>query len=71
MEKIPTPQPSDDPAAFASYEASISGELARLSRENGLPTLAYILEMARLEARNMSLKESETVQQAQRSAMHG
>ncbi len=62
MEKIPVAEAPNDPAAFASYVASISGELARLSRENGLPTLAYILEMARLEARNMSIEETETVQ---------
>ncbi|MGQ3674725.1 hypothetical protein ACT6QH_04395 [Xanthobacter sp. TB0139] len=49
----------DDPVMFAAYVASISGELARISRENGLSTLAYILEMARLEARNITLTEQD------------
>jgi len=36
--------------ATASYIASISGELAGVARERGLGSLAYLLEMARLEA---------------------
>ncbi len=59
MDKIPDTPAPNNPAVFASYVAQISGELARLSRENGLTTLAYILEMARLEARNASLEESD------------
>lgn len=59
MDKIPDAFAPNDPAALAAYIAQISGELARLSRENGLPTLAYILEMARLEARNAALRDSE------------
>lgn len=42
-----------DPAAVAAYVASITGELSRLARASGLGTLAYILEMARLEAKGL------------------
>jgi len=49
-----------DPGAFAAYVASLSEELARLARANGLTTLAYILDMARLEARSaMDLEPSD------------
>ncbi|MFD1701544.1 hypothetical protein ACFSCV_00850 [Methylopila henanensis] len=34
----------------AAYVATLAGELSRLSRRSGLPTLAYLLDMARLEA---------------------
>ncbi|MFS8038429.1 hypothetical protein ACI7BZ_15995 [Xanthobacter sp. AM11] len=40
-----------DPVEVAAYVAAISGELARLARASGLGTLAYILDMARLEAK--------------------
>lgn len=43
-----------DPAAAAAYVAAITAELSRIARANGLTTLAYILEMARLEARAVS-----------------
>jgi hypothetical protein len=36
--------------SVATYIASMSDELAKLARRNGLDTLSYILEMARLEA---------------------
>ncbi|GBD49412.1 hypothetical protein [Methylopila sp. Yamaguchi] len=42
-----------DPAAraeAANYVATITVELARIARTNALPTLAYLLDMARLEA---------------------
>ncbi len=34
----------------ASYIAELASELARLAREHGLPGLAYLLDIARLEA---------------------
>jgi hypothetical protein len=40
--------------AVASYVASISGELAHISRRTGLDTLGYLLEMVRLEAENLA-----------------
>lgn len=52
MVEPPLSQVFQDPRAVASYVETLTGELARLAREHGLPTLAYILDMARLEARN-------------------
>jgi len=37
-------------SSAASYIAAMADELARLAKRNGLDPLAYILEMARLEA---------------------
>jgi hypothetical protein len=34
----------------ASYIAELTADLARLARENGFKELAYLLEVARLEA---------------------
>jgi hypothetical protein len=36
----------------ASYVAELTAELAKLSRQHGLDALAFILDMARLEAEN-------------------
>ena len=35
---------------FADYAAAMTDELAALARRHGLQSLAYLLEMARLEA---------------------
>ena len=40
--------------ATADYVASFTMELAQLCRGHGLDTLSYILEMARLEAENLT-----------------
>ncbi len=45
---------ASDPAAVATYVAQLAEELAQLSRRGGLTTLAYILDMARLEARGVA-----------------
>ena len=37
-------------ADFADYAAALTDELAGLARRHGRQTLAYLLEMARLEA---------------------
>ena len=37
-------------SAVASYVATMSSDLAGMARRNGLDTLGYLLEMARLEA---------------------
>ncbi len=42
-------QPSD-PESTATYVAELSGSLAYMARSQGLDTLGYILEMAKLEA---------------------
>lgn len=39
-------------AAAASYVATLTADLAEIARRNGLETLGYILDMARLEAEN-------------------
>jgi hypothetical protein len=47
--------PSQHPvnrAMAADYVAELSTELANLARQHGLDALAYILDMARLEAEN-------------------
>ncbi|WP_454916499.1 hypothetical protein [Xanthobacter sediminis] len=41
------------PGEVAAYIAALSEELSRLARGSGLVALAYILEMAKLEARNV------------------
>ena len=47
----PAPEPVARPEA-AAYVAALSCELIGIARENGLDTLAYLLDMARLEALN-------------------
>lgn len=47
--------------AVASYVAALSSDLATMARRNGLDTLAYLLEMVRLEAESMSGSESREV----------
>ena len=43
-----------DRTAAANYVADLSAELAVLARQHGLEALGYILDMARLEAENVS-----------------
>ena len=42
------------PAVAAASIASFTAELAIIARRNGLDTLGYLLEMARLEAENLA-----------------
>ena len=44
------PNGHETPDSAAQYIATLTQELAQLARRNGLDTLSYILEMARLEA---------------------
>jgi hypothetical protein len=44
--------PRHDLNGAASYIAEMSRDLAALARRNGLDTLAYLLDIARLEAEN-------------------
>jgi hypothetical protein len=44
------PIPAADPKAAAVYIADLAGGLALLARRNGLNTLGYLLDMAKLEA---------------------
>ena len=45
--------------AVASYVASISNDLATMSRRNGLDTLGYLLEMVRLEAESLARQSTQ------------
>ena len=54
MASQPTSTDNGSRAAVASYVASLSAELANLSRRSGLETLVYLLEMVRLEAESTS-----------------
>ena len=47
-------QEQNGQTAVASYVASISNDLAAMSRRNGLDTLGYLLEMVRLEAESLT-----------------
>ena len=44
------PEANETPDSAARYIALLADELAKLAARNGLETLGYILEMARLEA---------------------
>jgi hypothetical protein len=41
-------------AAAAGYIAAMSGNLALIARNHGLDTLGYLLDMAQLEADNLT-----------------
>jgi len=47
-------------AAVASYVATLSADLAAMARKQGLETLGYLLEMARLEAESANRANSGT-----------
>jgi hypothetical protein len=42
------------PAEAAAYVAELAGDLASIARRHGLDALSYILDMAKLEAENVS-----------------
>lgn len=48
------PNGYETPDSAAQYIATLTHELAQLARRNGLDALSYILEMARLEADQVS-----------------
>ena len=54
MASQPTSTESGSRAAVASYVASMTADLASMSRRSGLETLSYLLEMVRLEAESTS-----------------
>lgn len=58
-QKTPEPPLVSDPGAVAAYIAALSEELSRLARGSGLLTLSYILDIARLEARNVVVADAE------------
>jgi hypothetical protein len=42
----------------ANYVATLTGELAQLARRHGLDTLSYILDLAHMEAENLTRKSN-------------
>jgi hypothetical protein len=48
------------PSAAAHYIATLAGELAQIARGHRLESLAYILDMARLEADQIAKGEADT-----------
>jgi hypothetical protein len=54
------PEHVRSPTAAAQYIATLSEELARIARRNHLDTLAYILDMARLEAHQIANSSTDT-----------
>jgi hypothetical protein len=57
---IRSPGEEDTPGTAALYIASLAEELAQLAKRNGLDALGHILEMARLEADQISKTSSRT-----------
>ena len=51
---LKAPADIDGRSEAAAYIASLTGELATIARRNGLNTLGYLLEMARLEAEQVA-----------------
>jgi hypothetical protein len=54
MANQPTSSDNGSRAAVASYVASMSADLATMSKRTGLETLSFLLEMVRLEAESAS-----------------
>lgn len=54
MGNQPTSSELGSRTAVASYVASMTADLANMSRRSGLETLSYLLEMVRLEAESTS-----------------
>lgn len=58
MVDVPFSQGGPAAQEVAAYVESLAAELARLARSHNLTTLAYLLDMARMEARNVVLSQS-------------
>lgn len=58
------PDAEADAAEFAAYVASLAAELSKLARGHKLTTLAYLLEITRLEARGVSEAEASVTRRA-------
>lgn len=54
MSEQPADPVSQDRTAAASYVAALSGDLASIARSHGLDTLGYLLDIARLEAEQVT-----------------
>jgi hypothetical protein len=54
MAELPAKTENRTRIQVADYVATMSSDLASMSRRNGLDTLGYLLEMVRLEAENVT-----------------
>ncbi|MEW6256677.1 MAG: hypothetical protein AB1592_12030 [Pseudomonadota bacterium] len=54
MARGSVPKSGPEVGEFAAYVAALTAELSRLARAHRLGTLAYLLDMTRLEARGLS-----------------
>jgi hypothetical protein len=61
--------PEETPDQAAQNIASLTQELAQIARRNGLDTLSHILEMARLEADQLSKRWKPLEQRHQSAAV--
>jgi hypothetical protein len=57
-DNIDAPEADETPNSAAQYIASLADELAKLAKRNGLDTLSYLLDMARLAANQDHDEES-------------
>jgi hypothetical protein len=54
MAQPPQTAGPEEKVAVAAYVASLSGDLSVMARQTGLNALGFLLEMARLEAEQVS-----------------
>ncbi len=54
----PRPWAKTDREEIAAYVAALASDLRELARRSDLPTLAYLLDMARLEAESAACKKT-------------
>ena len=66
MANQPTSSDLSSRTAVASYVASMTADLATMTRRTGLETLSYLLEMVRLEAES-TRSQSSNVNEPSRS----
>jgi len=57
-----TEREPEEEGATASYIAELCADLARMARKDGLETLAYLLDMARLEAQSTAQQSKPSTQ---------
>ena len=53
------------PSETARYIADLTGELVKLARGSGFDVVAYLLELARLEAEETAQKQAEAARSTQ------
>jgi hypothetical protein len=56
MDEATRERPGETRDEAAAYVADLTADLARIARGHGLDVLGYLLDMARLEARNIATR---------------